>query len=371
MYKKPIEEKETTDTKTTTTTTTSGTTTDSSTTKKTTEQQHEEALQDKIANDKSMITASIIGVTYDDGTERELKEGLIDELKEDGFDYKTSLNVINYNLSPNYAYLTIYDGSIRRALVINSRGSYYVDEIEKKSITETTENLDGTTTSETRVVYLINASIEIPAKAIIMKKDEYTSGDSISEGDVVTEITKDELYFVTKDVEKGNIKKYDSKNKIITINKFDIPLLNSGTYFIKKNEQVYSLSGFTNAKYEKYQDRKAEVYMNFAGQVTRINFDEENATEETEEKEEDKAYKGIKDDNYGLYYVVGGTGLYTTLSDLQLAMANKSTKFSFGKDLKKPTGLDIGSFVYIEKTGTKTLSRVETVTDGSSYYDYK
>ena len=244
------------------------------------------ALLYKIKDKKGNVREeAVIGVSSDIGMQ--LYEGTLEELKNDGFSYGTKTYKIGS--SADYGYLIYNDSedTVERVVTFNSQGErYFIDEIEIKieKLEEDDDDLEEDEEQEDTIIKTIIINDEekiINDGAVLFYNNKRVDWETAEEGDVITEIKSGSYYLLTKNNMEVTLESYkkESNKYTFTTSKGEFATYTNTQCIENLSDTIKRLNGISEQNIQKMMGKNAHIYLDFAGNIVRIefleNYDEE------------------------------------------------------------------------------------------------
>lgn len=244
----------------------------------------------------------LIGFSVD--TDLELKEGLLSQLKEEGFTY-ASRNVTALQGGSDYAYLLHKEGSMQatRVLTFSSKGdSILVEKVEIKDNkqkdtdkkkedgsgdSKKKEDSSGDSKEEEETVLiktiLVNEDLEIKDGSVLFFNNQRVDWKEVQEGDVITTIKENEYYLLARtslETTLQEVTKTSSKDYAIVTPRGTFPARTNAVWVPYASGKQQLLNKVKETDLEKGVGKSVKLVLDAFGNVIQVCL-----TESLEEKQ--------------------------------------------------------------------------------------
>lgn len=317
---------------------------------------------------QNTIKYEIVGLSPDIGSQ--LYFGTLEDLKEE---IGNSFNIDTKRISsrPNYAFFieaeNEYDKS--RLVTVNTKNKRFVienikidsksetikdDDDEKKSIIEKADKsyLYRDTYEVITKKITINEDYEIQDGAVLFENNKRVNWSSLKKGDVITEIKKDEYYFVSREQVQTVINEYEKTDEEIKFSTSEgdfIAYYNSDSIevYSRDNKKIY-LSKMKKENLDELINVKVNFYIDCADNIARIEI-LDNVPTDPDKPLENIGVGFYKDLSYGS----NNKNMITIISDGKTRAYNTALQTS---------GVDKGTLIYFELENASQVKSVKEVT---------
>ena len=244
------------------------------------------ALLYKIKDKKGNVREEVvIGVSSDIGMQ--LYEGTLEELKNDGFSYGTKTYKIGSNADYGYLIYNDSEDTVERVVTFNSQGErYFIDEIEIKieKLEEDDDDLEEEEEQEDTIIKTIIINDEekiINDGAVLFYNNKRVDWETAEEGDIITEIKSGSYYLLTKNNMEVTLESYkkEANKYTFTTSKGEFATYTNTQCIENLSDTIKRLNGISEQNIQKMMGKNAHIYLDFAGNIVRIefleNYDEE------------------------------------------------------------------------------------------------
>lgn len=311
-----------------------------------------EALLKLVRYPQNVYQYEIVGLSSDIGFD--LYTGTLDEFKEDGNPVKAPIYRVGSNADYAYVIKSEKDKDNSRAITVNSQGNRFVvekikidtdrEEVEKdeeeviKDIEKGNYDYVYKKTDETLIKTItINEEYEIHDGAVLFENNKRVHWNSVKKGDIITEIKKDQYYFVSREKVEATINSYKKFDDYIefSTNKGLVKVYNNADFigFYEDETDAKPLKRLKDDDLNSLIDVKVSFDLDFTGSAVIMEVLEKNITEE--EKESEKEISDLKEIGVGCFvdYVQSGTdNFYISLFMGEKKKTYKTTIKSFKAD---------------------------------------
>lgn len=258
-----------------------------------------DVLYKHIRYPQSIYRYEVVGLTTDISSQ--LYSGTFEQLKDDGFSIAKNIKRIGPNVDFGYYIKTENEKEEDRVLAVGSGNRrFYITkvaiakeskEIEKdddeiikeiKSRKNDYEYIEKAQTITKKIT--LNEEYEIQDGAVLFKNNKRVKWDSLKEGDIVTEIKKDEYYFVTNDVVDVTIEKYNVTSEGVEFT------TSNGKYksyrntefldYFADNSKISNIARLKEDELKELINLEVRLYLDFAGNIARMELLQSNVKEE-------------------------------------------------------------------------------------------
>ena len=125
------------------------------------------------------------------------------------------------------------------------------------------------TTEEGKVLRITNED------ALVLIDGKWSTREDLKAGDVITVLSNDQLYVVSRNTVTGKFKDVNTTDNTITVDNDEYKhILTDRLYEIDSNDKKTSVLFSRLNKDSKYFDEDAKLFLNFLGEVVRVEFEE-------------------------------------------------------------------------------------------------
>ena len=125
------------------------------------------------------------------------------------------------------------------------------------------------TTEEGKVLRITNED------ALVLIDGKWSTREDLKAGDVITVLSNDQLYVVSRNTVTGKFKDVNTTDNTITVDNDEYKhILTDRLYEIDSNDKKTSVLFSKLNKDSKYFDEDAKLFLNFLGEVVRVEFEE-------------------------------------------------------------------------------------------------